>query len=1358
MQLKRTSLVYYIVVLLFLSATSFAQTPSTTFNLKQILPTSPEAAALGKFGEIPVGSYTGTADVSIPLYSINTGGVTVPISLSYHTSGIKVEEEATNVGLGWSLEPGGSIIQIVNGKSDPETSFVNQPAYAYTMSQGAQSFYFERYPIGTFSYNCRTHSNNEQGDSQDMLNLMAQGYFQPDIYQYSFGGFSGKFYLNPQTNQPVLLDKKANITFTWSPLSITATTMDGNKYIFDVLETTYGLAMSEYIGQTYKLSKILLHTGKTITFSYQNGYYQGQVYNETFHTDLPGNKDDGHINTTDKHSDNANHYIKILKSITSDKVIINFNLDDRADLYSVDLANKAKRIASVDIIDSLSNKKIKSYNFSYDYFTSTNTIGSNSYTGSLYGKPSAYVDAQTKRLKLLSVTEVGYSPSQSPVLSIPYTFTYNQGISLPDKASFGRDYWGYYNGKDNNNTKLLPDLSFFYFSDDQDYLKMRPNLINNMAGANRAPDSTKMKAWTLSRITYPTGGYSEFDYQPHIFTNHIYPDVERVNSATKTLYTQDYNQSTDQKSVTFTLQKTETITFYAEVSRQQNTSYVFSQLQPGTITLTKTIAGSTTTIKTWQMLSTDKPTFDAQGFVSWTSPITIPYQAGAQYTLTSYLPDALGAQTTFGHCAEVDAHFTYYDPASSFNSSYGGGLRVAAVRNYDANGSLATKKTYKYINTDGTSSGIMMSPYKPLVYRIVYSTKLIPGAAPLILNYADTVWYASSESAVPYSDAAGGNIVGYSRVEETETTGDGSTNGKRVSFFNNVASNSHADVPDDPNLLNGMMRREENYANGATTPISATDYNYDEVVPGSYFAGLKIMSVYLGDDPTDCDYWGINPTVYPYVYKWRLYYYPLHSQWYALFGKTTTENFNGQNLTTTHNYTYNTLGQMSQDKMTNSRGETLFTNYTYPIDDGTPTQAETWLMQAGMYNSIIQIETLNNAVSTKRSVVTYDKINNQLAQSKIETSVNGGVLNTDYTFTNYGPYKTLRQANEKGLKPNALIWNDQYNEVIAQTMSANSADVAYTSFEINQTGNWTIGAVTRNLFGGITGNQSYPVNSGAISKSGLTAATTYAVSYWTSNSSPYTIAGTIAGYPLKGATVNGWTFYQHYVTGQTSITISGTGNIDELRLYPRGAQMITYTYDQLNGLTSLTSAKDQVSYYEYDYFRRLHNIKDQNGSILKNFCYNYAGEQTGCSVYQLYYSAAKSGTYTRNNCGTGYNGTSVTYNVPAGAYTSATSQADADLQAQNDVNTNGQAYANTNGQCLLDCTSCTDNDKKCINNICETGQKVYTSSVQQHGSLWLCTYHYHWSDGSNSSDYTETSSTSCLNVAVESVTTNSGGN
>ena len=85
----------------------------------KVVPPSPEATSLGKYGEIPISYYTGIPAVNIPLYKITTGfPQPVELSLSYNTNGIKVEEEASMVGLGWTLNYGGTITRSVRNVDD----------------------------------------------------------------------------------------------------------------------------------------------------------------------------------------------------------------------------------------------------------------------------------------------------------------------------------------------------------------------------------------------------------------------------------------------------------------------------------------------------------------------------------------------------------------------------------------------------------------------------------------------------------------------------------------------------------------------------------------------------------------------------------------------------------------------------------------------------------------------------------------------------------------------------------------------------------------------------------------------------------------------------------------------------------------------------------------------------------------------------------------------------------------------------------------------------------------------------------------------------------------------------------------
>src|SRR5688572_22614956 len=70
---------------------------------------SPNAASVGKFGDTPVSYHTGVPEISVPIFTIQEGNLSVPISLNYHSNGVKVDDVASWVGLSWSLNAGGSI-------------------------------------------------------------------------------------------------------------------------------------------------------------------------------------------------------------------------------------------------------------------------------------------------------------------------------------------------------------------------------------------------------------------------------------------------------------------------------------------------------------------------------------------------------------------------------------------------------------------------------------------------------------------------------------------------------------------------------------------------------------------------------------------------------------------------------------------------------------------------------------------------------------------------------------------------------------------------------------------------------------------------------------------------------------------------------------------------------------------------------------------------------------------------------------------------------------------------------------------------------------------------------------------------
>ena len=117
------------VFVFFISFNIVAQTNSP--NPQPVVPNippSPEAMSFQIYGDHPVSHYTGLVNIDVPMSTIMVDEVQIPIKLSYHASGIKVNQTASNVGLGWSLIGTGVITRSVNGTPDEElTKMIKQP-------------------------------------------------------------------------------------------------------------------------------------------------------------------------------------------------------------------------------------------------------------------------------------------------------------------------------------------------------------------------------------------------------------------------------------------------------------------------------------------------------------------------------------------------------------------------------------------------------------------------------------------------------------------------------------------------------------------------------------------------------------------------------------------------------------------------------------------------------------------------------------------------------------------------------------------------------------------------------------------------------------------------------------------------------------------------------------------------------------------------------------------------------------------------------------------------------------------------------------------------------------------------------
>ncbi|HEX2607659.1 MAG TPA: hypothetical protein VHK91_09785, partial [Flavisolibacter sp.] len=267
------SLMYFFVCILCITARAQSGDPELSNISKpiDILPPSPQVASLGQYGGINFGLATGTISYSLPVYTLTSGGLNLPISINYNSNGLRIDEVASRVGLGWSLNAGGVISRSILGNPDEDGQRVLPPATYPQRNSDLLNF-------------MKTLSND---------NGIYDG--QPDIFSFNFGGYSGKFILDNSMN-PVLLAPapiKIEKDFLSSTWTFKITTPDGVQYFFggdaakEASKTfssgvNCGKTYSNYIPTAWFLTSIVHPNGDQITCTYTNlGYNYKAAISET---------------------------------------------------------------------------------------------------------------------------------------------------------------------------------------------------------------------------------------------------------------------------------------------------------------------------------------------------------------------------------------------------------------------------------------------------------------------------------------------------------------------------------------------------------------------------------------------------------------------------------------------------------------------------------------------------------------------------------------------------------------------------------------------------------------------------------------------------------------------------------------------------------------------------------------------------------------------------------------------------------------------------------------------------------------------------------------------------------------------
>lgn len=591
-----------------------------------------------------------------------------------------------------------------------------------------------------------------------------------------------------------------------------------------------------------------------------------------------------------------------------------------------------------------------------------------------------------------------------------------------------------------------------------------------------------------------------------------------------------------------------------------------------------------------------------------------------------------------------------------------GGLRIQKMAFFDGKTELWEKRYVYQRAVDNRSSGVIS-------YRINYLAKE---------NVSSNTEIVSFRADRSFGGAFTNNICNYSEVTEI-TKGKG-----KVTYTYSTHNNGFKDkLPDyaninltshfrgnlffmyafkDQSFKRGKLLKQE-FFNNEDLLLKEIQYKYDHDFPESGKTVLR--SLYL------------------YKYNNLLVYcanqFPIYSN--KVREKKVITHYNEQPVVEKESYVYDAYDNLIEKTKESSDGNITSEAYVYPYNySGTSSFNSSIfnkMKSRGMLSSPVEIITRRNNLIVEARAFSYVEqvgiiipaVSMILKRSTPGIAFKASYLNNSGQLvldSNYIKETEVISISELG---NILEIDEKFNRTsflwgyggtlkVAEVVHASSErsgqgganEVFYEGFEESVHGEYFDLAIGGKFFRG-----------------------DYTVPFRATGSKSFTID---YRYLLDGKF--------HYVTKpfvNDMVLTEGSG-IDEVRVYPSGSQMFSYTYRPLIGVTSKTDGRGVTEYYKYDSFGRLSAVIDFDGNILKTYCYNYAGQRIDClEPAKVYENVVKSQTFQKNNCPTGQTGRTAIYTVPAGKYTSTFSQADADEMAQEDIDQNGQAYVNSITSC-----------------------------------------------------------------------------
>jgi YD repeat-containing protein len=212
-------------------------------------PNMPTQAALGSFGNYPINYYTGLPEISFNLMTLTSRDLSLPISINYDATGVRLDDISGTVGLKWNLNAGGVIIRQLNGLPDESPN-------GYWLNENAIN---------------NTTPSPSLGKSWVQSSQVYDLDCEPDEFVAYIGGRSIKFFIKNGTPQPL---PRQNVIISHTLINnklnkFVITTEDGMKYTFGSVST----AIEERKIETLNIKVNFIYSVKQDTHDYWDDYY-----------------------------------------------------------------------------------------------------------------------------------------------------------------------------------------------------------------------------------------------------------------------------------------------------------------------------------------------------------------------------------------------------------------------------------------------------------------------------------------------------------------------------------------------------------------------------------------------------------------------------------------------------------------------------------------------------------------------------------------------------------------------------------------------------------------------------------------------------------------------------------------------------------------------------------------------------------------------------------------------------------------------------------------------------------------------------------------------------------------------------